>query len=383
MPVARLPARIPWYFNAVLPLGLANHAAGFRRWIFMGLLMLPVAGVAARDDPAPISEFFAVKQESGGVGVYRHQRTDIYARLPGGKHDYIGTSQDGPPGGVGFLGESVKSLRAVTMAMSEDGRALVFRHWAMKAPRKSRLEAGIYQYVYGQGLKRLFSEHEIAGLSYHAWHKPFPHGMLPVRFTTGPMSRNVLWGLRTDGERFPLALHQASPLLWAAFEGRTDECLALIDAGADIDATSYWGFTALDLAIILDHPDTAIVLLARGADPEAGIYPAFNRAVMLGRMAVVRAMLARGVDVNGVDEHGYTPLHLAVFVGSRLVGEVQTFFPGTETPRSLLDRGFTTELVGLLLDHGASPDIPDNYGNTPRQVIHPYAPDSVTALLDQ
>jgi hypothetical protein len=357
------------------------------QWRVLGLLfvllLLLNASVHAKDEPVAISEFLATKNVSGGMGPYKYKKTDIFARLPGNKFEYIGTSASGPPGGVGFLGDSVQGLRAITMAVSQDERSLVFRHWAAKAPGKSKLEAGIYHYVHGQGLKLLLPLNEIAGLTYTSWEKPFPSDVMPFAYALTYSPKDLLWGLRADGEKFPLALYEASPLAWAAFEGHTADCIALLESGAEIDAVGYWGFTALDLAIIRNHQETAVMLLKLGANPKVGTYPTFQRAVMLGRMDVVQAMLDLGVDVNSVDSRGYTPLHQAVFVGSRQVGDVDRFFPNSETPRSLLERNITAELVRMLLDAGADQNIRDIYGNTPRQVVYQAAPAAVSALLNQ
>jgi hypothetical protein len=347
---------------------------------FAAALLLGSSAVAS-DEQIALSDFFAIKKVSGGLGIYKWERNDIYVRVDGKDLQYIGTSIGGPPGGVGFLGDAVQDLRAITIAISKDGRSIVFRHSAARAPSASKLEAGIFQYVYGGEIKLMHREAELSGLSYSRLDRAFPGDVLPFQYKLTYTPKDMLWGLRTTGETFPLALLEASPLHWAAFEGRTDECAALIKNGADVNATTYWKFTPLDLAIIRDHQDTAIQLLTFGANSTTGRYPAFHRAVMLGRMKVVQAMLDGGADTNGVDEHGYTPLHLAVFVGSRQVGELGTFFANTETPRSILDKNTSTGLIKLLLERGADPGIRDKSGKTPLEVISKAAPAEAWMLL--
>ena len=312
-----------------------------------------------------ISELFAIKRLSGStLFVKKWEGSELFVRVPGHEPQYLGFTEGGPPSGMGPLEAATSDLRAVTLAVSKDGRSLVFRHSARKARAKTKLEPGIYQYVDGQGLKLLHPEKDLSGNTYTRREQELPPDILPFQYKCEYTPKCLLWGLRATGEEFPLGLLDGTPLHSAAFDGRTEDCARLIREGADPNATTYWGFTALDLAIIRDHEETAIQLLVLGAEPNSGRYPALHRAVMLGRMKVVQAMLAHGVDVNGADDRGYTPLHLAVFAGSRLVGGVNEFFAYAETTKSISDRNVTTPLVRMLLEKGANPALRDKYGKT-------------------
>jgi hypothetical protein len=307
--------------------------------------------VFADDGLVTISEFFAIKRVSGTrLLAPKWEGIEIFVQLPGQEPQYLGFTEARP--------------REKTFAVSRDGRSLVFRHSGWKARPESKLEPGIYQYVYGTGLKLHRLEKEVTGHSHWQNEKELPPDILPFRSRGTYSSKDPVWALRATGEEFPLALLDATPLHWAAFEGRTEECEKLIKEGAVPNASTYWNFTALDLAIIRDHEETAIRLLELDAHPNAGRNPALHRAVMLGRMKVVQALLAGGADVNGADDRGYTPLHLAIFAGSRLVGGVNEFFPHTETPRSILDRNVSAPLVQMLLEKGANPALRDGYGKT-------------------
>jgi len=336
---------------------------------------------AAASQATPVADYFLSKNDTGGTGAFRSEHNDIYVRLPDGKLEYLGSTSAGPPRGVGFLGDQALALRTINTAVSNDGRSIVFRHRAGADRRGSDLESGIYRYVYGGGLKLLHKLDALSGESYSHWEKPLPADILPFKYKVTYTKKDLLWALKANGEQFPLALLEASPLHWAAFDGRTDACTALIKSGSDINAKTYWGFTPLDLAIIRDHEQTAISLLALAAKPDAGIYPAFHRAVMLGRMQVVQFMLARGVAVNDADAWGYTPLHLAIFAGTRLVGGVNRFFEHAETPRSMIDKNITTLLVQLLLENGADTAIRDKAGKTPLDAISTNTPAEVEAYL--
>lgn len=344
-----------------------SSGSGARALMFYIGMVVAVAlspSAIASDELVALSEFFAIKRVSGGIGPYKWEGNEIYLRAPGKEPQYIGFIDGGPPTGMGPLSRATNQLRATTIAVSKDGRSLVFRQSTRNAGSGSRLEPGIYQYVYGTGVRVIRLANELSGLFYTQYEKALPQDILPFKYTISYTPKDLLWGLRATGEEFPLGLLDGTPLHSAAFDGRTEDCARLIREGADPNATTYWGFTALDLAIIRDHEETAIQLLALGAEPNSGRYPALHRAVMLGRVKVVQAMLAYSVDVNGADDRGYTPLHLAVFAGTRLVGGVNTFFDNAETPRSMLDKNVTTPLVRMLLDKGANPALRDKHGKT-------------------
>lgn len=235
--------------------------------------------------------------------------------------------------------------------------------------------------MHDSGLKLLHPEKDLARYSHMRREKELPADILPFRYNITYSPKDLTWALSATGEEYPLALLDATPLHWAAFEGRSQDCARMIQEGAETNAGTYWDFTALDLAIIRDHEETAIQLLALGAKPESGRYPALHRAIMLGRMKVVQEMLARGVDVNGVDDRGYTPLHLAVFAGSRLVGGVNEFFANAETPRSILDKNVTAPLIRMLLDKGANPALRDKYGKTALDSVSHGTPMEAKQLL--
>ena len=76
-----------------------------------------------------------------------------------------------------------------------------------------------------------------------------------------------------------------TPLLDAAMHGFPDVVEALLDHGADLQATNCSHFTALHWAAWAGHAE------------------------------VVKRLLARGADVHYVDDSGYTPLFWAEYWG--------------------------------------------------------------------
>ncbi len=147
-----------------------------------------------------------------------------------------------------------------------------------------------------------------------------------------------------------------TPLHWAVWRGRSPQIVAaLLDAGAEIDARRADERTAYALAAQSHQTETADLLRSRGANtelsdldrflaeggdpPRTAIHPDDYRLItdmaQHRRIDAVRGLLAAGLPVDALGEHGATALHWACWKG----------YP---------------DLVKLLLDHGASLTIQDN-----------------------
>lgn len=143
---------------------------------------------------------------------------------------------------------------------------------------------------------------------------------------------------------------QAAPDPKAAFfaaarEGRADIVLALLDAGAPLNARDERGYTALTLAAYNGKTDLVRTLIKRGADACAGDArgnTALMGAAFKGDDAVARLLLDEtACPVDQANAQGQTALMLASLFGR----ETQ---------------------VRLLLAKGASPTRPDATGQTAR-----------------
>lgn len=104
-----------------------------------------------------------------------------------------------------------------------------------------------------------------------------------------------------------------TPLHLAAFFGRREAAARLLDAGADVNASSQntVANTPLHAATAGGHEEVALLLIERGADVRAtdsGGHTPLHIAADGGRLAVVRALLARGADPHAVDKEDLTPL---------------------------------------------------------------------------
>lgn len=103
-----------------------------------------------------------------------------------------------------------------------------------------------------------------------------------------------------------------TPLHSAVASGHVSVAIALLDAGADPDARSSAGRTALHYC--KGRVDILSVLLQKclqtSPADELGHTP-LHRMSALGKDAAVAALLAAGASVNARDETGRTPLHAA------------------------------------------------------------------------
>lgn len=132
----------------------------------------------------------------------------------------------------------------------------------------------------------------------------------------------------------------------AALAGDGECVRILLEAGVELEAVDYAGDTPLLLAGVGGDGDGRItaMLLAAGAKAGAknnqGLTGLHARSQTRPGIGAVKALLAAGADVNGGEEDADRPLHSALRAGD-------------------------VELVRLLLDGGADPDLPGRDGLVP------------------
>jgi ankyrin repeat protein len=141
-----------------------------------------------------------------------------------------------------------------------------------------------------------------------------------------------------------------TPLMWAAAENHVEVVKLLLERGADVDAGSKGGFTALTFAVRQGARETTRVLLDAGAAldvlAESG-ESVLHVAIKNRHYPIASLLLARGATPDAADRGGRTPLH--VLVEAREPASRQRA-PAME------ERDDGMQLMTALLAAGADPD---------------------------
>jgi ankyrin repeat protein len=158
--------------------------------------------------------------------------------------------------------------------------------------------------------------------------------------------------LKTTPVDTPAESESYTALMIAANYGFLDMVNLLIEAGANVNAKSDGGVTALQLCISPKHDESARIavrLLAAGADAHVktgGGNTPLMEAVYMANMDVIKVLLSANVDVNAKNQYGETAL-MTVFVG-----------------------GDEPEIVSLLLDAGADKELVNVDGESAADIAH-------------
>ena len=192
---------------------------------------------------------------------------------------------------------------------------------------------------------------------------------------------------------------KATPLITAITNGNINEILRTIDEGVCLDESDHKGITPLIYAIgqrhllIFNHWlkggsilefdaqfDTDLVrfLLDSGADVNLatryGTTPLMC-AIVSGQISVIYALLERGVNINAKTDDGYIALHYAACVRGHYTEIVELLIKNGAGINAQTNEGYTALMQAVagnvphmalcLLQLGADPDLPDNFGNSP------------------
>jgi hypothetical protein len=124
---------------------------------------------------------------------------------------------------------------------------------------------------------------------------------------------------------------ELSELIRAAEDGDARGVESLLASGADVNARTQGGETALMRAAARGHAEVISLLLERGAEPDArrrDQWTALMLAAFFGRAEAARALLGGGADVTAADRNGSTALGWAVSRGhveaARLLKEAES-----------------------------------------------------------
>ncbi|HDZ19730.1 hypothetical protein LCGC14_0015750 [marine sediment metagenome] len=167
-----------------------------------------------------------------------------------------------------------------------------------------------------------------------------------------------------------------TPLLTAAWTGKTDAATWLIEMGADPSAIAPAGQTALHFAAERGHTELMQALIPLGVDLNAraeGNETPLLRSALNGHDKIVSALLEAGADPTLANAGGATALHTAAIGGhthalkALLASEVDVDAlcePAGKTPLMLAAEGGHERAVMLLLKAGADATIRTEQGAT-------------------
>jgi ankyrin repeat protein len=160
-------------------------------------------------------------------------------------------------------------------------------------------------------------------------------------------------------------------------EKKMDYIEALLEKGANINAKSSQGETALEIALIAQEDKIAKLLIENGADfmkeKKGGFYPLLT-AIAKNNIPLVELMLSKA-DVNlnkKTGEKGLFPLKIAVLNGgieilkyllqNKVNVNLQDELGNTALHYAVLTHNYNK--IGLLIDAGASPQIKNKKGDS-------------------
>ncbi len=152
----------------------------------------------------------------------------------------------------------------------------------------------------------------------------------------------------------------STPLLFAARVGDVESARLLLAAGADVNDSLPDGTSALVEAAHSGQQDVGILLLEKGADPDAAVvgYSALHAAVLRGSLDLVKALLAHGANPNA-----------RITKGTPVRRNSQDFeLPATligATPYMLAAKFLETDLMRALATGGADLRLAMKTGVTP------------------
>jgi ankyrin repeat protein len=173
-----------------------------------------------------------------------------------------------------------------------------------------------------------------------------------------------------------------TPLHEAADNGHLSICRMLLERGAPADSTDDQGVTPLHDAASCGHPDVCRLLLEHGAKAASrdadGCTP-LHLASGSGLADICRALLKAGAPVDVVSRREHSKPRYVSWVDD-YSGETQTHLDGFEaavvekrTPLHYAAEGGHLEIVKLLLERNARPDIEDGYGESAWDIALHYA----------
>lgn len=170
----------------------------------------------------------------------------------------------------------------------------------------------------------------------------------------------------------------ASALMQAAYNGHVSTVKVLLDAGADVNKVIHLpnkqATNALQVAVQNGHTQTVQVLIDAGADVNSivGNRSAMMIAAQIGNVQIVKMLIKAKAIVDMVDSRKQTALMFAAALGH--VDVIQALLDAGANIQAVNNQGATAlmfailyghkEVIEVLLSAGADINAFDNFGNT-------------------
>jgi ankyrin repeat protein len=165
-------------------------------------------------------------------------------------------------------------------------------------------------------------------------------------------------------------------LIIAASKGYTSEVTRLINLGADINATTEEGVSALMFAILNNHPDAVNTILSFNPALDNQTLTSETPLIMAVKNNlpnITEALIRAGADIDLPDRNGATPLHYATINGYFDLTDLLLYYKasideksddGTTPLLAAISAGFA-DVSDLLIQNGANMEARNKDGNTP------------------
>jgi ankyrin repeat protein len=173
-----------------------------------------------------------------------------------------------------------------------------------------------------------------------------------------------------------------TPLLISASLRYFDHVFWLLGQGADPKESSLvWGESLLPAAVTANRPDVVNLLISKGVDASQG--SGLNIAVQLGNQQIFDALI--GAGANPKDGNLFTCIQNGRVEMARVLLQ---FGADPQPPPMMENRGNVywavyyeqPEILKMLLDRGANPNLVDAYGETPLSMAKEFHKDLARIL---